>query len=196
LLPLGGKRIGRSRTWITDQRFWTIVVEFQPSGWSKGTYLNVGACWLWYPKSHWSFDNGYRIEGFTPFEDADQFAVIAERLATRAADEIRIMRAKFNSISGIARELVPPPNAHGWRLYHGAVAAGLSGNGSISTRLFEQLAAEPITAGWMQALQTTCLDLAKKVGDPNSYRTAVLALIEQSRALHKLAPDPTCLDGA
>jgi hypothetical protein len=47
LLPLGCKRKGQSRLWYSDQRFWVITVEFQPSGWSKGCYLNVGVKWLW-----------------------------------------------------------------------------------------------------------------------------------------------------
>src|SRR6202000_1719294 len=39
-MPLGLERRGRSRTWIDDQRWYAIVVEFQPSGFSKGSYLN------------------------------------------------------------------------------------------------------------------------------------------------------------
>ena len=44
LEPLGCLQKGRSRTWIDDHGWWIGVVEFQPSGWSKGSYLNVGAC--------------------------------------------------------------------------------------------------------------------------------------------------------
>lgn len=32
LAPIGCRRIGRSRTWISDHGYWLIVVEFQPSG--------------------------------------------------------------------------------------------------------------------------------------------------------------------
>jgi hypothetical protein len=39
--PLGFKRKGRSRTWLADHGWWLTVVEFQPSAWSKGSYLNV-----------------------------------------------------------------------------------------------------------------------------------------------------------
>jgi hypothetical protein len=41
LQPLGFVRRGRSRFWFADQGFWIIFAEFQPSGWSKGSYLNM-----------------------------------------------------------------------------------------------------------------------------------------------------------
>jgi hypothetical protein len=37
LAPLGCVRKGQSRVWYSDQRYWVIAVEFQPSGWSKGS---------------------------------------------------------------------------------------------------------------------------------------------------------------
>src|SRR5256885_11111558 len=43
LRPLGLFQKGRSRVWLDDQGWWLGVVEFQPSDWSKGSYLNVGA---------------------------------------------------------------------------------------------------------------------------------------------------------
>jgi hypothetical protein len=39
LLPLGCRRKGQSRCWYSDERFWYIFIEFQPSAWSRGTYL-------------------------------------------------------------------------------------------------------------------------------------------------------------
>lgn len=68
---LGVQQRGRSRTWIDDRGWWLITVEFQPSSWSRGTYLNVGATWLWYFKNYLSFDLGYRIEGFRDLTGED-----------------------------------------------------------------------------------------------------------------------------
>ncbi len=61
LTPLGIVQKGQSRTWIDDHGWWVIMMEFQPSGWSKGTYLNVGVCWLWDRNNYLSFDVGDRI---------------------------------------------------------------------------------------------------------------------------------------
>jgi len=79
LVPLGCVQKGRSRTWLDDHEWWVGVVEFQPSAWSKGSYLNVGVCWLWYEKDYYSFDtalvaDGSRIESFREFDGTDAFA--------------------------------------------------------------------------------------------------------------------------
>lgn len=196
LSPLGCKRKGRSRIWIADQRFWVIVVEFQPSGFAKGSYLNVGACWLWHARSHWSFDHGYRVEEFTPFYDAHQFAAIAERLATRAAEEIRTLRTKFASLLDIARAITPHANARAWPVYHAAVVAGLRGDVDVSKRLFERVVEEPATTEWQRRLQVDCAELAQNLLETNKFRAAILAIIQESRALRGLPPDPACLDAA
>ena len=47
LAPLGCIRKGRSRVWLDDQGWWVGKIEFQPSSCSKGSYLNVGASYLW-----------------------------------------------------------------------------------------------------------------------------------------------------
>lgn len=196
LSPLGCKRIGRSRLWIADQRFWVIVIEFQPSGFSKGSYLNVGAMWLWYAKSHWSFDHGYRIKGFIPFKDATQFAAVAETLAIRAAKEVEKLREKFGSLSDVARHLVADSEAPGWPVYHAAVAAGLTGDVATSQRLFQRLIEQPITTDWDARFRANGAELAQKLPELNTFRAAILAVVEQSRELHGLPPDPTCLDTA
>ncbi len=39
--PLGLNRVGKSRSWYDDHGWWCIIVEFQPSSWSRDTYLNI-----------------------------------------------------------------------------------------------------------------------------------------------------------
>jgi hypothetical protein len=196
LSPLGCKQIGRSRTWIADQRFWAIVIEFQPSSFSKGSYLNVGASWLWDVKDYWSFDYGGRVEGFNRFGDEHQFAVMAEKLSLLAADEVRMLRGKFASLGAIARELTPSSNATGWPVYHAAVAAGLIGDVAAAESHFNRLGQETATAEWHKKLQKGGAELAQNLRNRDGFREAILAIIQQSRALLDLPPDPTCLDAA
>ncbi len=91
LRPLRLQQRGRSRLWLGDHGWW-VVVEFQPSGSSKGSYLNVGAMWLWFEKDYFSFDYGSRVEDFAPYEDEAQFAPLAGNLAHRAAGEVVRLR--------------------------------------------------------------------------------------------------------
>jgi hypothetical protein len=44
--------------WLDDHTWWLVVVEFQPSSWSQGSYLNVGAMWLWHDKNRLAGDLG------------------------------------------------------------------------------------------------------------------------------------------
>ena len=92
LVPLGFQRKGASRIWFADRGYWLLVVEFQPSAWSKGSYLNVAAHWLWSsltegPQVVLSFDYGGRAGGFISFENEDQFSPQAAALAEVAAAE-------------------------------------------------------------------------------------------------------------
>lgn len=47
LKPLGVFQKGSSRIWIDDNGWFLTVIEFQPSSWSKGAYLNVAISFLW-----------------------------------------------------------------------------------------------------------------------------------------------------
>jgi hypothetical protein len=194
LAPLGCKQIGRSRTWICDQGFWVVVVEFQPSGFSKGSYLNVGACWLWYAKNHWSFDYGGRVEGFIPFKDAHQFGPASDSLARRAAEEIGILRKKFTCLRDVARELALNSNRGDWSLYHAAVANGLVRELASSKRFFERLLETPPTTEWQTELRATAAKLAHSLPDYMKFQAIVLGIIQESRMFHRLPLDQNCLD--
>lgn len=193
--PLGCTRIGRSRIWLSDQRFWAIIIEFQPCQHVVGSFLNVAACWFWYAKDYWSFDIGGRIQGRHLFEDEHQFGAVAEKLATRAAEEVRSLRDRFASMSDIARELYPTPDAQAWRLYHAAVAAGLAGETASAEGYFNRLLAEPPSFDWHKALQGASAKLARNIYDTGTFRDNVLEIIQEARIRHGLAPDPTCLLG-
>jgi hypothetical protein len=76
LRPLGLQRKGRSRVWFDDHGWWVGVVGFQPSRFSRGSYLNVGAMWLWSGNSHVTDQVGVRVRRapFVSYESDAQFA--------------------------------------------------------------------------------------------------------------------------
>lgn len=86
LAPEGLFRVGSSRTWIDDNSYFLTIVEFQSSGYARGTYLNVGINFMW-DKSKGlnetlSFDYGGRVT----IGKGTQFAEYRERL--KNCDEI------------------------------------------------------------------------------------------------------------
>jgi hypothetical protein len=122
LAPIGCVRRAQSRVWLSDQRYWAIMIEFQPSGFSKGSYLSVGASWLWYDRGNGglAFNVGNRVEdaGFIQFENAEQFRPLIEKMAARAVAEVLALRAKFPSIDAISRFLNAAPDTGDLRRIH------------------------------------------------------------------------------
>ena len=47
LIPLGVFQKGNSRLYLDDNGYFFTVIEFQPSSWTIGTYLNIGLTFLW-----------------------------------------------------------------------------------------------------------------------------------------------------
>jgi len=142
LLPLGCRRKGRSRVWYSDQHYWAIWVEFQPSGWSKGSYLNAGAMWLWRPKPSVAFS--YRPVDFIPYESNKQFAPLVERMAARAAQEVQALRLKLPSFASVMNFIKNRATRDSWPTYDAAVACALAGEISAARQFFN----------WIQAWQT------------------------------------------
>ena len=196
LLPLGCRRLGKSRSWISDQRFWLIVIEFQPSSWQKGSYLNVGAMWLWRARKGHAFNVGYRIADFVAFYSPEQFSPVAARLAAQAALEVQRLREQFKSLNAVYRYLVDHISEKNQEIFHAAIAAGLVGDIDTARRLFQIFDAMPVhSARWQIALRAKNAALAARLEQPALFRTSVLDIIQECRALNGLPADPGCLDG-
>ncbi len=148
LTPLGFKQKGRSRVWLADRGYWLCVVEFQPSGFSKGSYLNTSAHWLWKPNEALSFD--YKLPDskrpFVSFHDREQFEAAAIKLAALAASEARRLAERLSSFHDVAQLLVENNaqiagmNQHpeaGWAALHAAIATGVLGRSEIASALLD-----------------------------------------------------------
>jgi hypothetical protein len=197
LQPLGCDRLGKTRTWISDQRCWLIVIEFQPSSWDKGSCLNVGAMWLWHAFRGHAFNAGYRIADFVPFFNSEQFSLAAASLAAQAANEVQRLRNQFRSLQDIYRYLVEHTSEENPHIFHAAIAAGLVGEVDTARRLFQIYANMPHRDGpqWATELRGRNLALAAQLDKPDLFRASVLAIIQECRALNGLPADLKCLDG-
>lgn len=89
LKPNGLFQKGTSRVWIDDNGWFLIIVEFQPSAWSKGAYLNVGIHYLWDDKDSLTFDYGHRFHSFVSFDgNEEKIAADMESLAELAVNQV------------------------------------------------------------------------------------------------------------
>lgn len=75
LIPAGIFQKGSSRVYIDDNGYFFTVIEFQPSGFSKGTFLNVGLCFLWNENDYMGWNNPNSRVGrqFIEYQDNEQF---------------------------------------------------------------------------------------------------------------------------
>ncbi len=194
---IGFGRKGQSRLWFKDNRWWLGVVEFLPSSWSKGSYLNVAAMWLWNAKDYWTFDDGGRVETFREFKNSDQFALAAEELASRAKDEMLALCQRFQSISSVASHLAGKSDENPWHSYHAAMAALAAGEQSYAQARFDALLAAREHAPWVSDLRTKVLGLIKRLDETTTPLDVITQEVGQARTLLKLSPvDATSVWGA
>ena len=145
--------------------------------------------WLWFEKNHFSFDEGYRVESFAPFEDEAQFASLAENLAERAADEITRLRSLFPSVEVAAHYLAAKSPKELWESFHAGVACGLSGYATLAKRFFSLVADTGDTRDWAQAVASLARDYSLAVEDVSGFRCRIEQVIRRTRPLFKLAED-------
>ena len=195
LMPIGCRRVGQSRTWLSDHRYWLIIVEFQPSEWHEGTYLNVGTMWLWRARKGFAFHTFDRPTDFAPFNGSQHFAPLVSDMAALAAQEVGILRERFKSLSEICRYLVSHTSGNAQDVLHAAIAAGLIGDVPTARGLFRRFLEMPThDYQWAVTLHERALTLASQVEYPQAFRSSVLAAIQECRSLNGLMPDEHCLD--
>lgn len=187
LKPVGLVRKGESRIWLDDNGWWLTMIEFQPSSWSKGTYLNVGISWLWYPKEYLSFDIGYRENSFIEFKDEDTFLREAIELAEKAKNKVLTYRHSMSSPE-LAKEFVLK-NTVGdeqniWAcLNKGIACLHASDIASAKTHLENVIQCSDV-GGWAVSVKNFAQSILSL--KPKEQILAIQEAIMQSRKLQKL----------
>jgi len=98
LIPLGVFQKGTSRLYIDDNGYYFTVIEFQPSSFELGTYLNIGITFLWNNDERDILSFGFsrqtagRYGNFIKYEDEKQFRDKIIQLVNIAKEEILFYR--------------------------------------------------------------------------------------------------------
>jgi hypothetical protein len=193
LLPLGCRRKGQSRCWFSDERFWYIFIEFQPSAWSRGTYLNVSP--IWFFLEPWGGEAAHRLDNYIKFETVEQFAPLIEKAAQLVAAEVVALRAKFRTLMDIHRFFASNLSWNG-NLYRAAITSGLIGDLALARQLFARIMGlDPNkNSTLLKDRQAECAALATLLDDAQAYRSAIREKIDIRRRSHGFPPDPQCLE--
>ena len=96
LLPLGVFQKGTSRIYVDDNGYFFTVLEFQPSGFAKGTHLNIALHFLWNKRDHFSFDFPFgadiRVKNFVEYQNNEQFTREVTKYVQEAARQVMFYR--------------------------------------------------------------------------------------------------------
>jgi hypothetical protein len=187
LTPFGLRQKGRSRTWLADRGWSAIIVEFQPSGFLRGTYLNVGIHWMWHTIDAISYDVGGREGDGATFVSEEQFTEAARAMARTAVTKIRKYGSLCLSVSSAARWLLWRPMlcydvfGSDWDLFHAAIGAGLVGRRSVSRFYFRLLLRRRAQHDWQMRRDAAASELARCVNDVGLFRTRVSEMVHKHR---------------
>ncbi len=153
--PLGLTRKGRSRIWLDDHGWWLGVVEFQPSAWGPGSYLNVGAMFLWRPTDHLVFEIGDRVADFSPADDLADFRVAVETKVEQAAQAVLTLRQRLRNLGDVIGYFAArTPTRHVYEAAHLGTAYMLAGDiarGQQSLDLALELRENASSSTWAAA---------------------------------------------
>jgi hypothetical protein len=197
LAPLGVKRKGRSRTWLDDHGWWLGIVEFQPSSWGAGSYLNVGPEFLWQPIDRLVLEGRYRIDDFSPAGNASSFRQAIQAKAAKAKDELTVLRTRFASLSDVTRHYQTAGRALSMSdQAHLGTAWGLLGDMERCRNALDcalELREQQRSGLWRAS--AWMLGARQAAADERTFRTWTLTTLNATRAALKL-PEPAKLPEA
>lgn len=187
LKPFGLVRKGASRVWIDDHGWWTIQVEFQPSAWSKGSYLNVGVNWLLYEGNVGAFNVGGRVD--VPFIETagnENFEKHAHNLALRAKAEVAQLRSRFSSLGAAASYYRSCGRRSAWDHYYYGVLLALSGDIENAKAAFQAVTTHRPGYGWEKALAQRASELHKLASDHMAFIETICGIVMRTRTIGNL----------
>ncbi len=188
-------RKGQSRTWLDDNGWFTTLIEFQPSNYSKGTYLNIGVCFHWHVDDYWSFNIGYREAAYCEYKNEKQFTPVVTKYIQQALAKVLLYRDQLSDLESAERTIFTYDgySSFVWACYHKAVILGLNNKVQDAEHYFNLILAEkdyleeynsPIT--WILELKDEVKLLKSALHKPNEFKNAINKIIVTSRKLKKL----------
>lgn len=186
LRPRGLFQKGQSRVWIDDNGWFLIIVEFQPSAWDKGAYLNVAINYLWDRKDYLSFDYGHRVKEFVAFKgDEATFYSKMLALAQEAFSKVEEYR-QFGDLK-FAQDKILHCDGHSSlskELYNKMMICGLrkdSHAGALFRKLTDYLSDAQL--GWEKAYYFELSEhISPIISDKDMFCRYIIGKIEEQRA--------------
>lgn len=184
--PLGIVQKGSSRTFLLDKGWYSLVIEFQPHGYYKGTFLNIGACFHFYPKEYYSYDYNSRELDFVKYEDDESFlneivdyCDLAIKRIEELTQELETMGKAFISLEAykLSDDI--------WRSLYLGILSGLLGNKDKAESFFDLVIKDETFCDWQEERKNFTEQSLVELKNDN-FRKYMESVINNSRQLKKL----------
>jgi hypothetical protein len=176
----------KSRTFLYDKWWYTIVIEFQPSSSSKGTYLNIGVDFNFYPRDSFAFQFGYREKPFESFVNEQQFSKYINKLCDIVIEKIKELDTQFADFKTGLKTLEKEKSNNSWTLYVIGILYALEGNYSKSLEILKKISSEECLTNWQSDRKIIIDKIIFWIEDGSTSSTHLINLIEDTRKLKKL----------
>lgn len=198
LEPMGLFRKGRSRVWIDDNGWFFTVVEFQPSGYSKGVHLNAAVNFLWSRADHLTYDfydgTSSRTENFVSYDgDDDAFLDKMLSFANTAAERVMEYR-KLKDFRTAKKCILPYKPKVIPALYDKVMLCGLTRSRWTKVYYRRLLKALEASSHDLRALREELFnEIAPVINDRELFQNYVLAKIRAQRTFWHAQPSMTAI---
>jgi hypothetical protein len=177
---------GQSRTFLYDRGWFTIVIEFQPSSWSKGTYLNIGVDFNFYPRDYFAFGYGYREKGFEEFKDEEQFNKLVNELCELTIKRVQELEQKFTDLWTALKTVEKEKADDTWRIYEVAILNILTSNFDKARKQLFQVSKTNCEYDWEIERKKVADELLDWLKEKPRDLDKIENLINKTRQLKKL----------
>jgi hypothetical protein len=186
LLPHGFFQEGRSRTFLYDNGWWTIMVEFQPSSFSKGTYLNIGLDFNFYPRDFLAFTYGYREKRFESAENEEQFEKLIISCCEYAIKKVETLKNKFHSVHSATKAFKKESTGSAQNNFDLGILYGLGGKIARAKRYLLKIIQEKPEHEHEIDRQNYAYQAIEWLEDNALFQENVKQLIRKTREMKKL----------
>ena len=186
LKPEGLFQKGASRLWIDDNGWYLTLVEFQPSMWGRGSYLNVALYYLWDARDYLGFDYGHRVSGFVEYKGNDEAFLEEMRYFAEIAKKKALEYRKFRDLEYAKKQILECKQNGSWirGIYHNMMICGLCEDAQAAV-YFEQLL-QQLQHAQMQWEQAYYAELTEKIApvirEPAQLKAYICEKIIRQRA--------------
>jgi len=186
LIPFDIVQEGKSRTFLYDNGWWTIVIEFQSSSWSKGTYLNIGVDFNFYPRDYFAFTYGHREKSFEEAKDEAHFTKIINDYCDFTIKKVKDLRSKFQDLWAATKHFKKQAGNDPWDNFILGVLYGMMGHLSKAKGYLKKVQKEKCEHDFEFERQKLVNEMLTWLGNEQIFINNMKSLINKSRQMKKL----------